>query len=116
MEKTLEQKMAEYKDMGFDGSQLRQIRLGYEYGLTSEQVTIYAKKEFDDDQMLEIRLGYESGLTDEQVSTYAKAEFDCEAMEQKREKLKNENPDYPKKNKNYFLEVVRFAFQFKFRK
>jgi len=52
--------------------QTEQIRLGYENGLTDEQVRLYVNPEFDYRKMEQIRLGYEHGLTDEQVKFYEK--------------------------------------------
>ena len=44
----------------FDEDKKREIRLGLENGLTSEQVSIYAKPEFDSWQMKQIRFGLEN--------------------------------------------------------
>ena len=43
------------------------IRLGFEHGLTMDQVKIYADPKFDDDQMIRIRKDFEDGLTIEEI-------------------------------------------------
>ena len=46
----------------FDKDCLKQIRKGFENGLTPEQVAVYAKQEFDWVQMYEICKGFEHSL------------------------------------------------------
>ena len=67
--------------------QMEVVLLGFEHGLSTEQVSIYAKPEFDYTQMEEIERGFAHGLTMEQVQTYAKPEFDSKQMHQIRKGL-----------------------------
>ena len=50
------------------------------HGLNIEQVELYAKHQFDNLQMKEIRLGFEAGLSDQQVRSYADPQIDADAM------------------------------------
>ena len=55
----------------FDDEQIKYIRDGFIWGLTEEQILIYANPEFDANQMGRICGGFKSGLTIEQVKIYA---------------------------------------------
>lgn len=54
---------------------MREIRCGFNEGLSIEQVSVYAKPEFTCVQMSEIESGFKKGLSIEQISMYAKPEF-----------------------------------------
>ena len=54
--------------------------MGFQDGLTIEQIKLYAKPKFNRSQMQEIREGFKSGLSKEQVQMYAKPKFDYEQM------------------------------------
>ncbi len=64
----------------FNYDQMERIYYGFEYGLTIEQVKVYAKPEFNYEQMEEVRCGLRSGLTMEQVKLYADPKFDWKQM------------------------------------
>lgn len=69
-------------NLGGASNQLEQIRLGFEHGLTMEQIEVYANPEFKWPQMREVREGFESGLALEQVGYYAKPEFTSLQMQE----------------------------------
>lgn len=69
------------KKGSFSWKQMEEIRLGFECGLSNEQIATYAKPEFDYHQMREIRWGFEQGLTMYQVELYANSNNDWEVME-----------------------------------
>ena len=50
----------EYKDAGFDEHQMREIRLGFQNGLTDEQVAVYSNEGLEWEQ-LEKRLSEQVG-------------------------------------------------------
>ena len=56
-----------YADTKFDSKQMKEIREGFENGLTIDQVKLYANPNFDDFQMYHIRDSFEDGLTIEEV-------------------------------------------------
>ena len=63
---TGEQSMNDYiKKNG--NCEMDEICIGFENGLTVEQISVYAGKGFDFKQMCEIRLGFEHGLTINQI-------------------------------------------------
>ena len=68
------------KEYGIDKSkftkeQILEIELGICYGLSEEQIKVYAKPEFNSLQMFIIRLGFKSYLPMEEVKAYAKPEL-----------------------------------------
>ena len=63
----------------FNNEQIKEIKEGFENGLSYEQIGMYAKPEFCCEQMATIRIGLEEGLD---VSIYAKPEFDWTQMEE----------------------------------
>ncbi len=76
-DEAVEQFIKECENSGkFNGAQLREIRHGFDYGLTMDQVKVYADPKFNKYQMEEIRLSFENGLTTEQVKLYANPRFD----------------------------------------
>ena len=62
--------------------QIKEIRLGFQAGLTIEQIKIYAKSELSWEQMRQIRLAFKAGLTIEQIKICAKSEFSPDQMNQ----------------------------------
>lgn len=64
-----------YAKPEFNEYQMREIRCGFNEGLSIEQVSVYAKPEFTCVQMSEIESGFKKGLSIEQISMYAKPEF-----------------------------------------
>lgn len=72
--------MDQYRKLGLNTYQLHQIQLGFQHGLTADQVNLYATNEYDSMQMKEIRLGYETGLSEEQIRSYANPEIEASAM------------------------------------
>ncbi len=84
-----------FKNRGLNTMQLHQVKLGYDNGLTEEQIEIYAKPKFNWYQMEQIRLGLEAGMD---VTIYAQENIPSEEMEHIRQK--NEiNADYQSKVK-----------------
>jgi hypothetical protein len=82
-EKQLQEMMDEVtKGREFNGRQMKQIGLGFEYGLSVEQVQTYTNPKFDNYQMWEIRKGFENGLTMKQVQFYADPKFDGWQMDE----------------------------------
>ena len=82
-EKQLQEMMDEVtKGREFNGRQMKQIGLGFEYGLSVEQVQTYTNPKFDNYQMWEIREGFENGLTMKQVQFYADPKFDGWQMDE----------------------------------
>ena len=59
-------------NLGGASNQLEQIRLGFEHGLTMEQIEVYANPEFKWPQLREVRDGFESGLALEQIGYYGR--------------------------------------------
>lgn len=57
-------------------SVMKAIRTGFEFGLDTEQIKLYAKPDFNYDQMIQITYGLKNGLNHKQICTYAKPEFD----------------------------------------
>jgi hypothetical protein len=51
-------KTIEYNENQFSATQMYQIRLGLEAGLTKEQVSIYANPKFNEEQMAQIHIGF----------------------------------------------------------
>ena len=47
----------------FNYDQMLEIRRGFKYGLSMEQVLTYAKPEFNNRQMFQIRKGFETDLS-----------------------------------------------------
>jgi len=102
------------------GYQLEEVRLGFKYGLTREQVEFYAKPYFEALQMDEIRLGFERGLSFEQVSVYAKPEFGYNEMREIRLGFEHgltqeqvefyAKPEYP----YWLMRIIRESFESKF--
>lgn len=80
-----------YKEKGFSFYQLKEIELGFEHGLDSQKVDLYAKIEFDNLQMKEIRLALEDGFSNDQIDTFARPECNFKIMEHAREVIKNAN-------------------------
>lgn len=70
----------------FSKEQLEEIVIGYDHGLTKEQVNIYAKECFDEDQMAMIREGLEEGID---VSIYAKPSLIWTEMKEIKEKIES---------------------------
>lgn len=68
--KTIANKLAELRKLGFDDDQMEELRLGLEHGV---QVSAYAKKEYFAVQMRQIRFGLEEGLD---VSLYNDESYD----------------------------------------
>lgn len=85
---TLEQVSLYYKPE-FTWKQMKQARKGFENSLTKEQVLLYYKSEFHSVYMSEARLGFENGLTLEQVSLYYKPEYNVVQMYIAREGFEN---------------------------
>ena len=76
-DEVVEQFIKECENSGkFNPDQLREIRKGFNYDLSLDQVKVYADPKFDKYQMEEIRLSFENGLTMEQVKLYADPKFD----------------------------------------
>lgn len=46
----------------FNSSQSNEIRKGFDYGLTFDEVSVYAKSNFDEMKMMELRQAFEQGL------------------------------------------------------
>lgn len=67
----LKMKLTEYEGKGLNKHQLEEVSLGFENGLSSEQVAVYAKAEFNRYQMCQIRTGFQNGLSREQVDVFA---------------------------------------------
>ena len=89
-EKKLQEMVDEVtKGKEFNGRQMKQIRLGFEYGLSVEQVQTYTNPKFDNYQMWEIRKGFENELTMKQVQFYANPKFDGWQMNEIREGFNN---------------------------
>ena len=87
---TIEQFIKECENSGkFNPDQLREIRKGFNYDLSLDQVKVYAKPEFNKYQMEEIRLSFEDGLTTKQVELYADTKFDDFQMNRIHWDLKN---------------------------
>lgn len=63
--------LSAYEGKGFNKHQLEEISLGFEAGLNSAQVDVFAKPGFNQYQMCQIRVGLKNGLTLEQVSVFA---------------------------------------------
>lgn len=72
--------LSKYEDKTFDELQKNEVSLGFQNGLSDEQVDVYAKPGFNHYQMREIRIGLTFGLSREQVGAYAKPEFNEEQM------------------------------------
>lgn len=75
--------------LDFDSEQMEEARLGFENGLTQEQVELYYKPEYTWSQMSVAENGFENGLTLEQVSLYYKPEYTWEQMLMAMEGFKN---------------------------
>ena len=56
--------------------------MGFENGLTMEQVAAYADPKFNKHQMFQIRLGLKNGLAMEQIAFYADPKFDSTMMQE----------------------------------
>lgn len=87
--------LEEYKQMGFDSDQMRQISWGMAAGL---DVSIYANLQYNCEQMEQLRKGLEDGLD---VSVYANPEYNWEQMNEIRKGLEGgldvsayANPEY----------------------
>ena len=63
---------------------MEEIRVGFEVGLSMEEVSVYANHDFTDAQMIQVRWGFQTGLSMEQVLVYAKPEFTRKQMEEMR--------------------------------
>jgi hypothetical protein len=59
----------------FDWKRMKEIKAGFENGLSEEQINLYANSKFDENQMYAIKKGFENGLSLEQIQIYAKPEF-----------------------------------------
>ena len=70
----------EGKASKFDESQKWEIQHGRDFGLSEEQIALYARPELSNKQMYYIRQGLENGLPVEQVKLYAKPEFSAMQM------------------------------------
>lgn len=93
-EKKLQEMMDEVtRGKEFNENQIREIRQGFENGLSTEQIQFYADSKFDCEYMHQIRLGFENDLTMEQVQVYAKPEFSKMQMEQLRWGVQNGLPN-----------------------
>ena len=66
-----------YEGKSFDERQMQEISFGFEHGLDSEQIDVYAKPAFDRYQMCQIRVGYENGLSHEQVEVFADPKYNA---------------------------------------
>lgn len=92
---------------------MEQVRLGFEHGLTINQVDIYAKSCFDPMQMEEIRFAFEDGLTLDDIDKFAKPEFGYEQMNHVRIKIRNEKKVDENKQadltKKYLFNIFLFA-------
>lgn len=64
----------------FNESQQLEIQWGRDFGLSGEQLALYAKPEFSADQMSYIRYGLEDSLPIEKIELYAKPEFSAMQM------------------------------------
>ena len=64
--------------------QMDKIQLGLMYGLTNEQIQVYATQKFNHLQMDEILLGFSNRLSARQVSLYANPKFNKYQMRQVR--------------------------------
>ena len=64
----------------FNDYQKREIQHGRDFGLSEEQIALYARPELSDKRMYYIRRGLEDGLPVEQVKLYAKPELSAMQM------------------------------------
>lgn len=82
----------EVKARGLNDLQMDEVKEGLKV-LDIEQVEYYASKKYDHLQMREIRLGFEHGLSEEQIDLFAKypEEYSYNAMNNARIKLENGN-------------------------
>lgn len=64
----------------FDAEQLKEIYIGFDNGLTTEQVKKYANLEFSAEQMKWIRLGLEKKFPAERMALYTNPKFDLVQM------------------------------------
>ena len=55
----------------FNDDQLEEIHNGIKYGLTKDEISVYAHSKFTAEQMRELRIGFEMGLFVDQVQSYA---------------------------------------------
>ena len=73
----------DYLKKGFSDDEIEQIFEGLEYGLTTEEVDLYAQKVYNDLQMEAIKEGLLLGLTVEEARNYADPKLSPEEMEGK---------------------------------
>ena len=64
----------------FDDDQMRQIRRGFEDGLTLKKVKIYADPKYEWGQMMELEMALAAGRTMEQIKLSADPKFDYSQM------------------------------------
>lgn len=76
----IDNEIERYEAMGFNQKQLLEVRYGLIYGLSIEQINIYARQEFNNEQMHYIRYGLEYGMSKEDILAYAKPEFSTSKM------------------------------------
>lgn len=76
---------------GFGPMEMGQINIGFQYGLSIEQVKVYAKKDFNYQQMIIIRNAMNFGnLSIEQVSLFARPELHEDQMQYICKRLRKE--------------------------
>lgn len=82
------EQMTPYIGPEFNGEQSFKIITDlYYYDFTQEELALYTKPDFTKDQMMQITEGIQKGLTTNQISTYAKPELDQWQMMVKRNQL-----------------------------
>lgn len=72
----------EGKASEFDEAQEWEIQHGRDFGLSEEQLALYARPDFNCNQMRYVRYGLEGGLPVEQVKLYARPEFSAMQMQE----------------------------------
>ncbi len=73
------------------GGIMRYAMIDLMAGYSIEQIKLYVNKKYTPDQALEISVGLNNGLTIEQVKTYADPDLSWRGMERKRLYLLKEN-------------------------
>jgi len=74
-----------YARRGLSPDVMRQARIAYEKGLSSEQVLVCISDKFDDGQLDEIICGFLNGLGVDEVKVYANNEFSWSEMYEMRD-------------------------------
>lgn len=79
---TTEELMKECKEKGLDARQLNQVQQGLDFGLSKEEIRLYAKPCYDELQMNSIRLAIKHRLSEEEINFLADEKFNGHQMEQ----------------------------------